>query len=357
MDAKVAACDRIIKAQKNHIDELHLEKERLAGENQNLTNELYKARLICKHCKEVIDTAVDGTLQIPKDKNDLCYAVAVNDMRNSITAATFREHILTTHPTVDEDRDPPQHTLMVEASMWKQSGNSRKKLSPIIHEIITSSLGDNNVEETYRNTKVDPVLRLYPDAQFMCTVNDDLSKGRGNGTLCRFVSVKLKNGTRMSWKNWDGRKVNTVSADQVEWIQFRHWPKPPVNVSPFFKLRAKNFKTVVKRLPIPGTVNVTVDVGNVHMSQFPVNANIATTGHKLQGMSKKMVVVAEWGTFSNWAYVVLSRVTTQLGLFLLKKFNTRNLAQLEVPHDLRQFEARMKQLEEAFISQLEVLEH
>ena len=26
MDAKVAACDRIIKAQKNHIDELHLEK-------------------------------------------------------------------------------------------------------------------------------------------------------------------------------------------------------------------------------------------------------------------------------------------------------------------------------------------
>ena len=58
MDTKVVACDRIIKAQKDNIDQLHLEKERLAGENQNLTNELYTARLICKHCKEV--TAVKG---------------------------------------------------------------------------------------------------------------------------------------------------------------------------------------------------------------------------------------------------------------------------------------------------------
>ena len=27
----------------------------------------------------------------------------------------------------------------------------------------------------------------------MCTKNDELERGRGNGTLCRFVSIKLKN--------------------------------------------------------------------------------------------------------------------------------------------------------------------
>ena len=47
-------------------------------------------------------------------------------------------------------------------------------------------------------------------------------------------------------KNWDGMKVNTVTADQVEWLQFRHWPNPPQNVSPLFKLHPKRQNTVVR---------------------------------------------------------------------------------------------------------------
>jgi hypothetical protein len=92
-----------------------------------------------------------------------------------------------------------------------------------------------------------------------------------------------------------------------------HWPEPPPNTPRFFRLKMKKYNTVVKQMPIPGTTGVTVDVGKIIMYQFSINSNIATTGHKLQGMSKDFMVVTEWGTFPNWVYVVLSRVRTNLG--------------------------------------------
>ena len=78
-------------------------------------------------------------------------------------------------------------------------------------------------------------------------------------------------------------------------------------------------------------MDVTLDVGNVRVRQFPVNANIATTCHKLQGMTKKIIVITEWEKHKNWVYVVLSRVTTRLSRFggigdpqVFEKFRNQN---------------------------------
>lgn len=39
----------------------------------------------------------------------------------------------------------------------------------------------------------------------MCISKKDLKKGRGNRTICKFVSVKLKRDRGANrWKNWDG---------------------------------------------------------------------------------------------------------------------------------------------------------
>ena len=60
------------------------------------------------------------------------------------------------------------------------------------------------------------------------------------------------------------------------------------------------------------------------MTQIPVNVNDATTGHKLQGMSKDVMIVTSWpkgglsALFKNWEYVVLSRVRTLEGLYLFE---------------------------------------
>ncbi len=60
------------------------------------------------------------------------------------------------------------------------------------------------------------------------------------------------------------------------------------------------------------------------MKQIPANSNDAITGHKLQGMSKDVIVVTSWPTgglaaiFKNWEYVILSRVRTLSGLYLVE---------------------------------------
>ncbi len=55
------------------------------------------------------------------------------------------------------------------------------------------------------------------------------------------------------------------------------------------------------------------------MKQIPANTNDASTGHKLQGMSKDVIFVTSWPTgFKNWEYVVLSRARTLSGLYLVK---------------------------------------
>jgi hypothetical protein len=59
------------------------------------------------------------------------------------------------------------------------------------------------------------------------------------------------------------------------------------------------------------------------MKQIPANINDATMGHKLQGMSKYVIVVTPLptrglaGMFKKWEYVVLSRVRTLSGLYHL----------------------------------------
>ena len=52
--------------------------------------------------------------------------------------------------------------------------------------------------------------------------------------------------------------------------------------------------------------------------------NIATTGHKMQGMSKDNGIVVNWFYgVKNWAYVVLSRVRTLSGIYLFKPLDPK----------------------------------
>jgi hypothetical protein len=72
-----------------------------------------------------INTQLVGTngLQLPNTQ-DTCFACCpTNKQRNAITAAIFKNHILDTHPDVDSDKLPPDHTLMVEAHMTKNKAS------------------------------------------------------------------------------------------------------------------------------------------------------------------------------------------------------------------------------------------
>jgi hypothetical protein len=59
-------------------------------------------------------------------------------------------------------------------------------------------------------------------------------------------------------------------------------------------------------------------------------------GHKLQGMSKDVIVVTSWPTgglaamFKNWEYVVLSWVHTPSGLYLVKLIDMEKIIQTTI---------------------------
>ena len=60
---------------------------------------------------------------------------------------------------------------------------------------------------------------------------------------------------------------------------------------------------------------------DIELIQFPMNLDEATTGHKLQGRTKMLIVIANFNYDRNWIYVASSRVTTSNGFFLFKTLN------------------------------------
>ena len=84
------------------------------------------------------------------------------------------------------------------------------------------------------------------------------------------------------------------------------------------------------------------------MTKFPVNSNIATTGHKLQGQTKKRVIVTSWNLrVNNWIYVILSRVRTLDRLLLVNKLDD-DLKKYQVSGVLKEEEERLSSLDEIF---------
>ena len=166
-----------------------------------------------------INTRVVGRngLQLPKViGGNTCYACPYNDERNAITAAIFAQHVRETHPTKESNDLPPEHTLMIEADIKPlEESNEMGGFRSLRRRIL--ELGDGDAR-TDRHVLVDPCLRLYRGAYFMCNSNDKLEEnGTGNGTQCRLLSVKLKdNPTTYMWKTWDNYKVWTVHISDVE---------------------------------------------------------------------------------------------------------------------------------------------
>jgi hypothetical protein len=216
----------------------------------------------------------------------------------------------------------------------------------------------------------------------MCNSNEGLKeKGTGNGTQCRLLKVKLKEGAKSYMcKIWNKRKVWTVCASDVEWVEFEHYPKTQTISNLEFLLRQKKQEQldnpvdtrVAEIENIESELNRDVNLRifklspkffgkcKVHVSpndfvlekqpmwcsitQIPVISSDAITGHKLQGLTKDQLIIYSWNKTTSWIYVVLSRVRTIGGLFLVKSLK---LSDIKPPsRDYLAFIGRMKTLQQ-----------
>ena len=308
-------------------------------------------------------------LRLPKSHEfedvDVVYAAPFNKERNAITAGNFRDHVQKNCPSIDSDDLPPHHTIIIEADIISAERNSKNKpITGSLRHRIHTTCGDSNCNVGTKH--VDPTLCLYTGSHLICTIGNEKLRDKvpiGNGTTCRLVGMKLKDGISLHrWKNYYDKKVWTVSASEVEWIECERYPRSQ-NVRELeaqikqhenelkqqqqsqmrqaqvrkelrilqgklihetkkhtFRLKTKTERVKVNVKP-HAMSTVSIDL-KCKMTQFPVNCNDATTGHKLQGMSKDVVIVTSWPStslFKNWEYVVLSRVRTHDGLYLFQK--------------------------------------
>ncbi len=84
-----------------------------------------------------------------------------------------------------------------------------------------------------------------------------------------------------------------------------------------FKLEPELFSTKVSVKEFEGSKKK--NQFKCRMKQIPANTNDASTGHKLQGMAKDVIIVTSWLTgLKNWEYVVLSCALTLSGLYLVE---------------------------------------
>ena len=94
------------------------------------------------------------------------------------------------------------------------------------HNIITKC-GDDSVK--HGTQKMDPALCLYGGAFLVCVLRNKYfttAVPRGNGTLCRQISMKLRNNApSYLCKNYYGRQVWTVCATYLDWIEVEHAAK------------------------------------------------------------------------------------------------------------------------------------
>ena len=256
-------------------------------------------------------------VKIPTE-GDISYACPKNKLRNAIATKLFFDHIKTTHPKIDDpDREPPNNTVIIEARFY----DKKKTHTPSFHQTIYNNVGDADMKNQRHNTLVDPALKLYHDIPIMLNKNIDVPNGLANGTLARFKGIKLKNDDRSKIiiKNWDGYKVRTVSVQDIEYIICEHKEGKKDKFGKI--LPPKKFKLSPEKEGVRVSMNMHGCIVKfpLKVEQFGILVNVGTTGHKLQGMSKDIIIVADWYySVHNWVYVVLSRVRTLNGLYLLK---------------------------------------
>ena len=142
----------------------------------------------------------------------------------------------------------------------------------------------------------------------------------------------------------------TVSIQDVKYVELYHYSSPPKGASNTFQFKPKRVEATIDFTLSLHKQGIRIKLGKVKVTQVPVNCNIATTGHKLQGTSKDSLIVNSWSYgFANWVYVVLSRVRTRSGLILNKKLDLKKT--FKVPDKLLQFEERMKEKETQYLKQ------
>ena len=265
----------------------------------------------------VVGSIVDGKeVKLPTDRI-IPHATYTNAKKSEINANVFESYLSVHHKNATQT-DIPFSAIVIKAdAVWVES---KKRLSFDQRKTLFEECSEADCKESSKNdsNRMDPFLCLHYNCELMGTENEAVDKGKAKGTTAHLKKVWLKPGAKLEPMRIKGYWVHTVSARDVDHLELRYHSMRRFEGN--FKVDATKTKTC--RVNFPVTImdqRIVLRGAPIKITQFPVTLNHATTGHKLQGKSLDELVIAEWRFgVRNWAYVVLSRVRTLEGLYLLQ---------------------------------------
>jgi len=255
-------------------------------------------------------------------------ATYLNSDRDAVNCCVFEQYC-EAYGTKTEMWSGAAVILMDDLAMK----NDRKNFVPIrsnaIQKLFWSSIGENGCHDTSKFRKrVDPTLKLYPNCPLMLTGNKDVSNGQANGSRLFCIGFKVKHGEQpFPLTLASGVIIQAFRANQIKTISVRQEDED---------VRPQEFCVEPAKLRFSCQLEMRTEKVDCVMEgmQFPLISNSCTTGHKLQGYTAQDLLVNEWNYTQNWAYVVLSRVTTMAGLFLRKPLS-EDLLKYMMPQSMK----------------------
>ena len=276
---------------------------------------------------EINKRVVTDNVDIP---DDMRYATYKNCERDSINTALFEERCKYMYETYGHTKD-----CFMVFSDHLEARLSKSTYTPFLNRrTFWEDCGEDDLEPLQYTHRMDPVLRLYQDCRVMLPSNSDVNAGLAKGTQATFNRLVLKPGvTPRTVKIADGIPVNAVYASEVEHAEFTH-ENDRIDPALFsIKPKQNTFDAKILKPEALRTKKSPREKIRMRAIQLPVLINNATTGHKLQGAGVKQIFVQRWTYTTNWPYVMLSRVKTRAGLFLLVELK-RKLSEYAVPASL-----------------------
>jgi hypothetical protein len=246
--------------------------------------------------------------------SNIRYATFTNRDRDAINTAVFSKYCSSSK---DLHTGRVQSAIVVLSDNLKVKNSNGSYIAVKQRRNFWQNCGEDDVAcKDKKAGRVDPALKLFRNCPVMLTANDDVKAGKANGTRAYVNQVVLKRGENHFDITLDGCIVPAVFASQIDHVELTHENK---SIQPnVFKVEPRKY-SVYAYLPQPGNKSTSKrdkDRVEMRINQLPITSNTATTGHKLQGSGVDDLFVHTWHYKDNWPYVVLSRVRTNLGLFL-----------------------------------------
>jgi hypothetical protein len=248
------------------------------------------------------------TVSLPSSVNcyetKLVYGCYTNKRRNQVTDACFFKYVSCNSPFMHSSDTPSSSILVIKGYVTKDN----KDVGPEFHKLLWALCGDDNV--TVGNCcKVDPCLKLIEGIPLMINTNTGRTNRIVKGIIGNFVGVIWKHECYPHVEDYHGYKINCAYVTDIEYIVLKLF----VDGRQVY-ISSEVFHPVIK-FPVCNNTNA---LKGYAIQQFPVNVSLAITGHKLQGMTVDILILSEIHLSPNWIYVLLSRVTSLRGLYIMK---------------------------------------